>query len=495
MNLHQELGDSLYQSYGDLLSASPALNARLQQTLDTLELKAQRILEEETPYLAHRQYLDEAQANLARQPEDRGCLSEEWQQFRSLLRQEGMPDNARFWEQQIATAPGRNRGITLIRRLLQMEWRKQLERLEASWQIQRLSGFRQDMLEQLKAWLKMITELSRHFAPLGLDPGRLVDFSAVQGGVTDIDQLKRWADYMADNPEVMALCRRIGKMRQPSYGERLEPVMVKRKLPRLMDNAPAPESISGIRVGRDLPLALPAELALIGEAAADTLFNLRYLEAQLACFDRRGWEQEYVTCEVWEQHAVRFQENNGPMILCVDTSLSMQGAPEQVAKAVSLYLALTARSGQRPCYLINFSTEVATLNLSGADALPALLGFLGQSFYGGTDVVPALEAALELMSQQAFRLADLVILSDFVMATLPQPQVEAMSAMRARGNRFYAVVIGEMPGNDRYQQLFDCQWHYDAETGAISEKLRDPQADARLSAEAAVRTQGLQGSA
>lgn len=495
MTLQSELRDSLYQSYGDLLCASPTLNARLQQTLDKLELEAERILEEENPYLQHRIHLDAAMQSLQRHGENRTAMTEEWHQFKALLHQEGVPDNSRFWQRQLSSAPGRREGITLVRKLMLMEWRKQLERLEASWQIQRLSGFRQDMLEQLKVWLKMISELSRHFEPLGLDPGRLVDFSAVQRRHTDIEQLKRWADYLGENPQVMDLCQRIGKMRQPSYGERLEPVKVKRKLPRLMDNAPAPESISGIRSGRDIPLTLPAELSLVGEGMADTLFNLKYLESQLACFDRRGWEREYVTCEVWEHHAVRYQENNGPMILCVDTSLSMEGAPEQVAKAVSLYLALTAQSAQRPCYLINFSTEVATLNLSGGDALPALLGFLGQSFYGGTDVVPALESALDLMEEHAFRLADLVILSDFVMANLPREQELAMCHMRKRGNRFYGVVIGEVVGNDRYQPLFDCQWHYDGESGAITERLRDPEADTRLSAEAAILSQGIQGSA
>ncbi|WP_417347479.1 VWA domain-containing protein [Ferrimonas sp.] len=495
MTLQSELTESLYQSYGDVLCASPTLNARLQQTLDKLELEAERILEEENPYRPHRANLDAAIQSLAVQGENRQAMKEEWLQFQSLLHQEGVPDNGRFWQGQMQLATTRREGVTLVRKLMQMEWRKQLERLEASWQIQRLSGFRQDMLEQLKAWLKMISELSRHFEPLGLDPGRLVDFSAVQQGHTDIEQLKRWADYLGENPQVMDLCQRIGKMRQPSFGERLEPIKVKRKLPRLMDNAPAPESISGIRSGRDIPLTLPCELSLVGEEMADTLFNLRYLESQLACFDRRGWEREYVTCEVWEQHAVRFKENNGPMILCVDTSLSMEGAPEQVAKAVSLYLALTAQTAQRPCYLINFSTEVATLNLSSGDALPALLGFLGQSFYGGTDVVPALESALDLMEENAFRLADLVMLSDFVMANLPSEQEMAMCTMRERGNRFYAVVIGEIVGNDRYQSLFDCQWHYDGESGAITERLRDPDADTRISAEAAILSQGIQGSA
>jgi uncharacterized protein with von Willebrand factor type A (vWA) domain len=70
------------------------------------------------------------------------------------------------------------------------------------------------------------------------------------------------------------------------------------------------------------------------------------------------------------------------MILCIDTSGSMQGMPETIAKAVALFMASKAREKKRSCYLINFSTGLATLDLAGEWGMDTLMGFLGMSFHG-----------------------------------------------------------------------------------------------------------------
>lgn len=45
----------------------------------------------------------------------------------------------------------------------------------------------------------------------------------------------------------------------------------------------------------------------------------------------------------------------GPIILCLDTSGSMRGAREVVAKALALECMRGAHRQQRPCYLYAFS--------------------------------------------------------------------------------------------------------------------------------------------
>ena len=58
------------------------------------------------------------------------------------------------------------------------------------------------------------------------------------------------------------------------------------------------------------------------------------------------------------------------MVLCIDTSGSMIGKLEMVAKSVALYMTNTAVSQKRVCYLINFSTNISSLDLTkNADAL------------------------------------------------------------------------------------------------------------------------------
>ena len=55
----------------------------------------------------------------------------------------------------------------------------------------------------------------------------------------------------------------------------------------------------------------------------------------------------------------------GPIIVCLDTSGSMHGAPEIVAKAIVLEAMRVAHAEKRACYLYSFSgpTDVAELEL------------------------------------------------------------------------------------------------------------------------------------
>ena len=59
-------------------------------------------------------------------------------------------------------------------------------------------------------------------------------------------------------------------------------------------------------------------------------------------------------------------------MFCIDTSGSMIGKQEMVAKSVALYMANTAVSQKRVCYLINFSININSLDLTkNADVLVA----------------------------------------------------------------------------------------------------------------------------
>lgn len=56
----------------------------------------------------------------------------------------------------------------------------------------------------------------------------------------------------------------------------------------------------------------------------------------------------------------------GPIILCLDTSGSMRGAREVVAKALALECMRGAHRQQRPCYLYAFSGPGEDKQLQGA---------------------------------------------------------------------------------------------------------------------------------
>ncbi|SDJ26156.1 hypothetical protein SAMN04488540_106118 [Ferrimonas sediminum] len=491
----EALQQSIEHSYASILAASPTLNAQLAATLDQLEANARQTLEEESPYGPFYQQLQQAEAQLDRNDNTVAALQQDWQAYRDCLASLKLPTNQGFWQGQMRRAVQQPDSVHLIRRLLLRDWRKQLERSEAKWELDRLALLRTEMLAQLKAWLDTLIELSRNFERLGLEPGFLVDFSAGQLSQDDVETLKRWCDYLADNPGVLDLCHRIGKQRKPSYSTHYETVSVRRLREVNCPNAPAKEELVGLRLDQQLSHTLPSELALLGDEDTALLFDLKYLERQLQTFEMRGWQPERTWVNVDELKPVSTEDNLGPMVICVDSSLSMQGQPEKVAKALALFLAATGRSGQRKCFLINFSTDIETLNLSDDGALPKLLGFLTRSFHGGTDVAPAIDVALEVLGQDDYRNADMVVVSDFVLADLPAVTLNAMGEQRRCGNRFYSVVIGEQLNQSHFQTLFDCQWQYLADQGDIIERLRDSHADAEMDHDIAMALTAIQGSA
>ncbi len=136
----------------------------------------------------------------------------------------------------------------------------------------------------------------------------------------------------------------------------------------------------------------------------------------------------------------------GPIIVCIDTSGSMRGAPEAIAKAVVLQAVRTAFAEQRGCLLVAFGGlgEVVERELvHSADGLAALLDLIGQGFDGGTDLQSPIERAIERVQTERWASADLLIVSDgefgCTAATLAQ-----LDAVRERqGLRVQGVLVGD----------------------------------------------------
>ena len=48
------------------------------------------------------------------------------------------------------------------------------------------------------------------------------------------------------------------------------------------------------------------------------------------------------------------KQEKGPVIICIDTSGSMNGEPEDIAKSLSLFILLECIKEKRSCYIISF---------------------------------------------------------------------------------------------------------------------------------------------
>ena len=151
------------------------------------------------------------------------------------------------------------------------------------------------------------------------------------------------------------------------------------------------------------------ERIAVGETAA-----LRgRTERTLLSYERVGWGGGTRGDHGWRRNSTLGE--CGPIILCLDTSGSMMGARETVAKAMVLECMRQAKSQQRQCYLYSFSgpgdCQELELKVSGK-GVSALLEFLAGSFHGGTDVDEPFVRALARLEEAEWTNADILLVTD-----------------------------------------------------------------------------------
>ncbi|MBL4753643.1 MAG: VWA domain-containing protein [Flavobacteriales bacterium] len=395
--------------------------------------------------------------------------------FESFCRSNKQPFDKGFWESQLLNPVGNNGNKTgnedrnIAHKLLISEWRKSLDRAISLWQLDKLSELRSKLMHELEEWLNLLSTLSVELETLGLDPGIWLDLSSGSLTARDIDKFRRWSTYLAEDKGARKVADILGKMRQIESSERIEKVKHSTRTEVPVIDVSSKEEIIGIRLGKDIEHALPSELSLLSDPETSLLFDIKYIESRLLCFEMQGETLMSRDEEVETEQLIEEEDKLGPMILCVDTSGSMHGTPESIAKAMALFLSSQAKEQNRPCYLINFSTCISTFELTGTEGLSSLIQFLSQSFYGGTDVAPALRHALKKMEDESYQKADVLVLSDFIMGTLPSDILSAIEKQRNEGNSFNSLVIGDCFMNERYRTHFDQEWVFDPYTSLIHE--------------------------
>lgn len=467
----------LASRYATVLDGSASLRAHLASKLGEWSEQTKSALHTEFPHATHEDILQRWRPQLETPPlsDDEGRRAAG--DFLDFCKQAKLPVEEAFWNKQFITAPvpsvqeRKMADSSVSARLLLQQWQKGMDQTRVQWELREIAARRAQVMEQLVALLEMLEQLHERLHELGLDPGLLFDLSKGALSEQDMRQFERWARYLAQDEGIKRLCDLLGRMRQIELSERIERVRTGRSVTAVLPDIDSREEIVGIRLGRDIEHALPSELALLADPDTALLFDLKYVEAALMCFDMQGMVNVALQVEIEQDVGVMYGEQQGPMVICIDTSSSMQGAPETVAKAVALFLAAKARQGKRACYLINFSTSIDTLDFGAEMKFESLLRFLKMSFHGGTDVAPALAHALGKMEEEAYRHADLVVISDFVMSDLSGALLQRLERRRLEGNRFHSLVVGDACMSRRMRTHFDNEWIYDPDNGLIHELL------------------------
>jgi len=264
-------------------------------------------------------------------------------------------------------------------------------------------------------------------------------------------ELTALRELAASLPELEALVACLGRLRArdegPSVTDVVVQAMVRAVVKRALPTPGVPPEVRGVERSGDEARMLPAEAAYLGHATLRWLWHARRSEQGLLTYAVEGvlYGREMVARPGPAQVTrPRPRPDKGPMIVCLDTSGSMAGERETVAKALVLEVLRTALRERREALLFSFSgtSEVAELRLELSErGLPRLLDFVARSFHGGTDVAAPLRQALARLHEAAWHEADVLLASDgefLVPATL----VAEIEEARALGTRFHGLLVG-----------------------------------------------------
>ena len=157
-------------------------------------------------------------------------------------------------------------------------------------------------------------------------------------------------------------------------------------------------------------------------------------------------------------------EPKGPFIIAIDTSGSMSGYPEEVAKALCFALLQIALNENRQVFVCMFSTSLETFELTNDGDLNPILAFLSKSIKGGTDFEPCITKILELMGNK-YKNADVIMISDFIAQRLKSETIVKIQNVKENGNRFNAIKLSKY-GKTGLINIFDKVWTFDSGFGS-----------------------------
>lgn len=347
-----------------------------------------------------------------------------------------------------------------IKELLIEEWDGLLTKKKMNWELEiinkELELFSAKLFDQLKKLKRLRTILK----PFTDQFGRMWDLSKGEWRKVQFDMLEKYASILEKDKSLQQLAELLGRMQQAEKELEEETFMNTRLVPQWKVDHADRSDLVGIHESDDLSSLLPSETALLADNNLQTVFFKKYSEKKLQTFEYEAKKMRYVEEEFEDLRNKQKEDKKGPFIICVDTSGSMHGAPENVAKAIALALMKVAIRENRKCYLVSFSTEIRTLDMSDLkDSLDEIVEFLSMSFRGGTDATPALLEALRMLEKEDFKKADVIMVSDFVIPELERGLLEKIDKAKEGATKFHSLVIGDRDDKGVIAK-FDNNWFY-----------------------------------
>lgn len=226
---------------------------------------------------------------------------------------------------------------------------------------------------------------------------------------------------LIENKRLKQIADMVGRFRNLARAKRREKLKKQR------------DEIHGITVGDDLGRVLPVELASLAHPVRKLDFYRRFSEKQLLVY------------ELKENAPV----GRGPIVCAVDSSGSMHSLIDN-AVALSLSLVETAWRQRRSLALLFFNTQlVAEFRFPpGKKDLNALLQAASVGCDGGTDFVPPLSRAAEIIKEVEFKKADIVFITDGLCRVPEDFLTQLLKEKAEKGFRVWTVLLGGYSSNE-----------------------------------------------
>lgn len=258
---------------------------------------------------------------------------------------------------------------------------------------------------------------------------------ALMGGhwnTVEYERLARVARLQQRHPVLLEIANRMGRQADPQGLRRMG---TDRGHDGMLPTA-SRSDIEGIGMGRDLGALLPSEWAQCLDPQLEDIFLKKYVTGRLQQFDSQSRQAT---------HARSLQTKparpKGPMIVCCDTSGSMQGEPLRLALSLMMRLSELAATQRRDCLLIAFSDRARPIDVLRDRT--QLLRFFDQKAQGGTDAAPVIDLLVRtLTATPRYAGADVLWITDFRIP-LPSPdRLAALELLRQTDTRLYGLQIG-----------------------------------------------------
>ena len=206
-----------------------------------------------------------------------------------------------------------------------------------------------------------------------------------------------------------------------------------------------------IALGDRVSYLVSTEYSYLADLDLEQLFYYKYATKNLLLYSNI---EQTASVQSGKNATKRLQA--GPVIVCIDTSSSMSGSPEKIAKCMLLQLLDVAKRKNRKLYLITFAVRAQAIDLSKPNNWRMLNQFLNNRFTGGTSPEAMLNEAIATLHQKDYSLADVLIISDFIFKQPSTTTIESINKAHKNGARFYGLMVGKCEST--YESFLTKMW-------------------------------------